>query len=38
MYQDTKLIGRNQLHFHTLTMKDQKGKLTKQYHLPSQEE
>ena len=33
--QDTKLIHRNLLHFHTLTTKDQKWKLRKQSHLPS---
>ena len=33
--QDAKLIHRNLLHLYTLTMKDQKGKLRKQSHLPS---
>ena len=33
--QDKKLIHRNLLHFYALTMKDQKGKLRKQSHLPS---
>ena len=32
--QDTKLIHRNQLYFHILTIKDQKEKLEKQSHLP----
>ena len=31
--QDTKLINRNLLHFYTLTTKDQKEKLRKQFHL-----
>ena len=35
--QDTKLIHRNQLHFYTLTMRDQKEKLGKQSHLSSHE-
>ena len=34
--QDTKLIHRNLLHFYTLTTKDQKEKLRRQPHLPSQ--
>ena len=33
--QDTKLTQRNQLHFYTLTVTDQKEKLGKQSHLPS---
>ena len=33
--QDTKLIQRNQSHFHILTMKDKKEKLGKQPHLSS---
>ena len=32
--QDTKLIQRNLLHFHTLTTKHEKEKLKKQSHLP----
>ena len=32
--QDTKIIHRNLLHSHTLTMKDQKKKLGKESHLP----
>ena len=35
MLQDTKLIHRNLLHFYTLIMKDQNGKLKKPSHLPS---
>ena len=35
--QDTKLIYRNLFHFYTLTMKDQKEKLRKQFHSPLQE-
>ena len=31
---DTKLIHRNGLHFYMLTMKGQKEKLGKQFHLP----
>ena len=34
--QDSKLIHRNLLHFHTLPMKDQKGKFRKQSHLPKE--
>ena len=33
--QVTKLIHRNQLHFYILTMKDQKQKFKKLFHLPS---
>ena len=33
--QVTKLIHRNLSHFSTLTMKDQKEKFKKQFHLPS---
>ena len=33
--QDTKLIHRNQWHFYTLTMKEQKKNLGEQSHLPS---
>ena len=32
--QDTKLIFKNLLHFHTLTIDDQKEKLKKQSHSP----
>ena len=35
--QDTKLMHRNLLHFYALTKKDQKEKLRKQFHLPSQQ-
>ena len=35
--QNTKLIYRNLLHSYTLTTKDQKDKLRKQSHLPSQQ-
>ena len=35
--QDTKLMHRNLLHSHTLTMKNQKQKLRKHSHLPSQQ-
>ena len=35
--QDTKSIHRNLLHSYTLTTKDQKEKLRKQSHLPSQQ-
>ena len=34
-FQETKLIYRNLLHFYTLTMKYQKEKLRKQFHIPS---
>ena len=33
-FQDTKLIHRNLLHFYTLTTKDQKEQLKKQYPSP----
>ena len=36
-FQDTKLVQRNLLHSYTLTTKDQKEKLRKQSHLPSQQ-
>ena len=32
--QDTKVTQRNQWHFYKLTVKDQKEKLGKQFHLP----
>ena len=32
--QDTKLIHKNELHFYIITMKVQREKLGKQYHLP----
>ena len=35
--QDIKLIQRNPLHFCTLTMKNQKEKLRKQFHSPLQQ-
>ena len=34
-YQDTKYIHRNLFHPYTLTLKDQKEKLRKEFHLPS---
>ena len=35
--QDTKLMHRNILHSYTLTMKDEKEKLMKQFHSPLQQ-
>ena len=36
--QDTKLMHRNSLHSYILAMKDQKEKLSKQSHLPRQQQ
>ena len=37
MLQDIKLTHRNPLHSYTLTMRKQKEKLRKQFHLPLQQ-